>query len=392
MSEFLAKLKKDRFISGLFEVNVLNAFHYILVVYINSSFLKLFIPASSVSILFTLSAVVSLVAFLLAPHIIKSFGNFRFFTVIIIAEILSLLTLALSSSATFAIAGFFVHYVSVYMIFYSLDVFFESAVKNENETGILRGIYLTLANTAIVLGPALVSILAANDNYRRVYIVSALVLLPMIVLAWKRFRGVTIKDIPHVEVGSTIKEVWQNRNIFRIVSLNFLLQFFFAWMVVYTPVFLHEVVGFSWSVLGIMFSIMLIPFILFELPAGRLADTRYGEKEILSLGFLIAIAATFTLSILTSREAWIWTLVLFLTRVGASLIEIGSDTYFFKQVTESNANVISAYRGVIPLAFIIAPIIFFISENLLGFANSFIVLAGILALGFLSIIPLKDTR
>src|SRR5574343_531078 len=101
--------------------------------------------------------------------------------------------------------------------------------------------------------------------------------------------------------------------------INFILQFFYAWMVVYTPIYLYEHMRFTWDSIGVIFTIMLAPFVIFGLPVGILIDKYHVKKRtLLYIGFVIISLATFMISFIESKDIALWALVLFLTRTGAS--------------------------------------------------------------------------
>ena len=127
-------------------------------------------------------------------------------------------------------------------------------------------------------------------------------------------------------------------------------------MIIYTPIYLHETVGFDWETIGVMFTVMLLPFVLLEAPLGRLADS-WGERRILSIGFAITAVTTGLIAFVTDHNAVIWAAILFGTRVGAAMIEVMTDTYFFKKVDASRTNTISFFRTARPLAYVVSPIV-----------------------------------
>jgi Na+/melibiose symporter-like transporter len=90
--------------------------------------------------------------------------------------------------------------------------------------------------------------------------------------------GTYRKIDPKAEVMEFIK----TKSIRTIGAINVLLQLFYTFMVIYVPIYLTEVIGFSWSELGLILCIALIPFVLLDSPVGELADKKYGEKEFLS--------------------------------------------------------------------------------------------------------------
>src|SRR5262249_53707709 len=112
-------------------------------------------------------------------------------------------------------------------------------------------------------------------------------------------------------------------------SVNFLLQLFYVWMVIYTPIYLSQHLGFSWQEIGTIFAVMLTPFLFLPYRMGTYAD-KGNERNMLMLGFFIAGISCVVIFFVSAREVWLWALLLFSTRIGAATIEVLSDTYFFK--------------------------------------------------------------
>jgi MFS family permease len=48
---------------------------------------------------------------------------------------------------------------------------------------------------------------------------------------------------------------------------------------------------------------------------------------------------------------------MFMTRVGAALVEIGGESYFFKQVRAQDSDEVGLYRAVAQLGLIVGPLI-----------------------------------
>jgi MFS family permease len=127
-------------------------------------------------------------------------------------------------------------------------------------------------------------------------------------------------------------------------------------MVIYTPIYLYAHLGFDWKEIGIMFTIMLLPFIFIQFPLGEYSD-KTGERKMLMFGFLVISIATLSLFFITRHAIWIWALALFTTRVGAAIIEVMNDVYFFKHITRENDEFISIYRNTGPASYILAPLV-----------------------------------
>jgi len=392
MGELINHIRGNRTLSLVFLVNLLTSFHYYLVIYINSSFLNEYFSEKSLSLLYILGSVISTIAFILAPRILNRVGNLFFLLFFILGEILALGGLIFANNPILIIPFFVFHQIAVFMMVYSLDVFLEIITKDESGTGLLRGSYLTFANITLIISPTIVGFLVGVNSYWKVYLLSLLLLVPAFILSKKNFKNIERQRFDHLYIKETLSDLATYPNILRIVLINFILQFFYAWMIIYTPIYLHEKIGIPWPELGLIFTIMLIPFILFEIPAGIIADRKTGEKEVIATGIVFASLATFFIPFVNSSLFFVWAGILFLTRVGASLIEIGTESYFFKQVRGKDANLISVFRITRPTSFILGPAIASISIFLLGFGKAYFVLSAIVLLSSLFLIKLKDTR
>jgi len=138
---------------------------------------------------------------------------------------------------------------------------------------------------------------------------------------------------------------------------------------------------------------MLAPFIILGLPVGTLIDKYHVRKRtLLYIGFVIIITSTFLIAFITTRSVAIWALVLFITRVGASIIETTSETYFFTHIREEDAYLLGVFRDMNPVAYIIAPMIATLVFLVLPFKFLFVILSIILLAGLYYIPKLKHNH
>src|SRR5574343_1523853 len=104
---------------------------------------------------------------------------------------------------------------------------------------------------------------------------------------------------------------------------------------------------------------------------------------------------TFCIPALRHSDLVLWAIFLFMTRVGASFVEVASETYFFKHVTDKNAGFISLFRSTRPISFIIAPAVVAASAYIATSSNApygytFSILGIIVLTGALWSFSLKD--
>ncbi len=391
MDKVLLPFKQNKLLNTLFLSNIFVSFHYALVIYLNSSFLSNFFKDAQISYLYVIGSILNVIILLNASKILEKISNYQFILYTIGLEFAAILTLSFSHSPSLIALSFIVHLSAISTLLFNLDVFVESVSDDESITGSIRGTYLTITNIMIVLAPLSVSFLLSNGNFSIVYIISALLMIPLY-LTVRKFKKVEEAKMHHISIEKTISEYVKSSDLYNIFISHTLLQLFYGFMVIYTPLYLEKYIGFAWSEIGIIFTIMLIPFVIFELPIGELADDKYGEKEFLTIGFAIMGFFTLVISFITIKSFWLWAIVLFITRIGASLVEVSTESYFFKKVDKRRTDVISLFRVSRPLALVIAPIIATVALGFIPFQYIFIIVGSIMIVGTHYSLALKDTK
>ena len=391
MDKLFSPFKQSRLLNTLFWANVFVSFHYALIIYINSSFLNNFFTETQVSALYIIGSIVDTLCLINASKILEKLGGYRFVLYAIFIEFLATVGLAISTTPLIVAVSFLVHLITISLLLFNMDVLVEDVVTDESQTGSIRATYLTLTNIAIVIAPIVIALILINNNYSNIYWLSALSIIPLYFLI-KRFKKVEIEKIHHIRIKETVLEYIKNKNLYNIFVSQFLLQLFYAFMVIYTPLYLEKYIGFSWTEIGIIFTIMLLPFVIFELPLGELADEKYGEKEFLTVGFLGMGLSTLFISFITTKVFLIWAVILFITRIGASFVEVSTESYFFKQVNQEKTDVISFFRVTRPVSFVVAPVLATISLQFIPFQYVFIIIGTLMIIGAHYSLAINDTK
>lgn len=378
-------------LSRIYSISFIFAANLALTAYVNSTFLSAYVPDQYLGFVYVVESLATLIILELLPRTEEALGNRRMSLVLLFLNICSLSVLVVAPNAISVVIAFVVYFTTNNLIVYAMDIFIRH-FSRERSVGTSRGLYLFVTNLAWIGAPFVTGFIVTKYGYGMVYLLVLLLVLAVFIIANFFLRAFKDASYKHLSFFKTLVLARQDKNLTRIIALNFLLQFFFSWMVIYTPIYLHEYLGFGWEKIGLIFTIMLLPFVLFELPLGRIADKYLGEKKLLILGFCILIGATFSMSFITSTSLIVWALVLFGTRTGAATIEIMSETYFFKKIDDREPSMLSLFRSMIPLSFLLGPLI---ASALLFFVpihSLFAILAGIAALSFFIIAPLKDVK
>ena len=283
-----------------------------------------------------------------------------------------------------------------FLLSINLDLYLEG-LSDDRITGRIRGLFLTIVNFAWLLSPFLAGQLVKNFDYRAIYLIALLALVPFSYIVARHLREVMPPEREHFGLWQTVTRLYRGnngplKNLRRIICLDFLLNFFYAIMVIYMPIYLLNHIGFAWDDIGFIFTIMLIPFVVLDFGLGFLADRLYGEKEIMLTGMVIAGSAAIATAFINSPLIWLWALVLFLSRVGAASWEIMKETYLFKKIDGTDVNILFVSRNTYPLSYIVAPLFASVFLSFFSFQWLFLALGLIilLSLGYAS--ELKDTK
>ncbi len=357
MKALVAKLRHSDYVhySWTYLATFILSLHYVLVVYISSTYLLQFATEREVSLLYAVGALVTILILLLASRILRLLGNRVMLQTLIVLEAACLLVFAFGHSFPLIAFAFIVHQGITSVMLFNMDVFLESGIRRQEHIGGARGMFLSMMNGAYALGPIIAGAILFTGGFSKVYLASFVVLIPLFILVKNRFKNFADPHYPHLDIRRTMRAYFADRDFSALFSLSFTLQFFYAVMVIYTPVYLHLTLGFSFETIGIMFSIMLLPFVIFQIPGGLLAD-REGEHSFLIFGLFVMAFATGLATYLGAASPVVWTMLLFTTRIGAAIAEIMIESSFFRHIRGKDAGLVSVFRMGMPLAYVVAPL------------------------------------
>lgn len=378
MDQIFGKMKNLEAMLLIFMSVLLLSFHFIFVYFINSKYLSGILSEKTVGYTYTIGSLLNILIFVYAPAFLRRFGNYKLTLTIGLLELFALLGLASATTPIVIIGLFILHQAVGPALFYCMDIFTESFSTAE-EMGNIRGVYLTIQNIPPVITPAIVGLILIKPEYWKIYLIGALFLIPFFILIISNFRNFKDPEYPVIDLKQALKKFYADKNIFDVFIDHFLLHVFYAWTVIYIPLYLTNHIGFSWGEVGIILSIMLLPFIIFQIPIGRMEDKYHDEKHVLVLGFSIMAASFMLIPFIHEKSLILWAAVLFVSRIGASIVEVSSESYFFKHINPSNAGFISFFRMTRALPFFVIPPIVGITLIFADFPFIFFV-AGLLML------------
>ena len=375
----------------IFVANFFFALNFGAILFLNSSLLGQFFEPNMVSFLFLVGAIGNIFLFLSAPVLIEILGKRLLLLLSLILVAISTVILALATSALVVVVSFIIYISLVYMVFYYFDIFLEEISVN-TKTGEIRGAYIALIHFGLITGLLVLTFLAVGNTFKSVYLVAAgLLIFPILLTIFSlKSSSPGWHKLHRRHEWQLFKSWWKIKSIRRVTMARFTLEFFYTSMIIYTPLYLRDILGFEWNVIGLMFIVMLLPFILFQWPVGMLADHFVGEKEFMIIGFLFMGASLLFMPYL-GANAILWTIALFCSRVGASFIEITTDSYFFKHVDATDTGFLSIFRLARPASVVLGAIFGAITLNIFSFEKIFFVIAIVIFFGLKESLLLRDT-
>lgn len=351
----------------------LMGFNASLLAYITSSYLKEILGTDNVGVIYLLAYLIILLLLLHLHKIIYVFGKSFVLHISIILKIISITGL-IFFPVSFVGIWFLVLYTIAGTLSWTVLGSIVESFSTDRESGRIRGLHLSITNIGFIMGPILSAQLLNKYSFDGVFVVSLVVYIIILIFNLTFIRRTNHKFSKKINARDLIKKVIKRKNIMRIFYVSFTLEFFYALMLIYSPLYLLEK-GFTWEQLGVAFTIMLIPFVVVQYPAGLIADKKTGEKEFLLFSFFILGISTLLFYFSDSKDIMVWAMILFLGRLGAALVEILRESYFFKRIDGNDVDIIDFFNTSRPIAYIVATVISSILLLFSSTASVFLVLA-----------------
>lgn len=368
--------------------------HFYLIVYVITPYLATFMPQAETGLVVSLGAIVTLFFFPWMPRLVRRYGTRHLAIYFGAAQLLFLGLLALDPTPFVAFFLVALACATSPLISYQMDLLLEATIAEESVTGRIRTLFLTAGNAALIAAPIVIGlVMDSTDAYWRIFAVAAVSLVPYLIL-------MSLRPLPHgtsatvVDFAEAYGCLMRNSDMRATVIAHATLQFFYHLAPLYLPLYLHTVLGIPWGTLGWMFTIMLLPFILLEYPAGWLADKKLGDKEIMLLGFVVTGVFMAALAFITQDTMLlVILLIITATRIGASLIEAMTEGHFFRRVSKDDDASVGVFRMTRPVAALTAPIIGSILLSLANYSVLFVA-TGVLigGVGTFATLKIKDIK
>ena len=378
----------------LYAANLILIFVSVMTSFVNAVFLSEFMTDAQVGLVYAAGSGFGLIVFLFVSRVLKKIGNYHLMFLFLVINAVSLAIMPHATNAVQAICLFLLHFITLPILFYSIDIFLEAALdNNESSTGTKRGLLLTLIGLVAAVAPLVMSIaIPDSGSFVYVYTLAAIAILPVLAIIRINLKQFSDPGYGELDIFAAIRSFWIQQDIRNVYLASLTLNMFFAFTVVYLPLYLIGEVGLSWDELGIMLSIGILAYLIFEYPVGYVADNYTGEKEFMALGFTILIITTASVAFMTTSNFVYWTMLMFIMRIGASIVEVTTESYFFKKTKSSDAQIISFFRTTRPASYIIVTLVGGLALLYIPFNLLFVVTAAIFIPALFFTMYLHDTK
>jgi MFS family permease len=325
------------------------------VIYLESDYLKTATHSENITYFYIVANLIALILVVNWHHFLRLFGKSKVYLATLFIKGVILLALSFLPVSLFSAWVLAAYMILTVLMWIDLDILLETC-SIDKKTGKIRGIYMTIVSAGYLASPLFVGIIVNRFGFQSAFAASfAVIFVVFLISVWK------LRDIDHYHPKKSglmelIRKVKNRKNILRAYYVSFLMDFFYALMVIYTPLYLLDL-GFGWTDIGIIFTIMLVPFVLTTYPAGILVDKYIEERDLLLISLFITAISTTAIFFITSDNFVIWAVALFCTRVGSSLVDVAKESYFYKRIDCQDIDIIDFFRTVRPIAYVIGPLI-----------------------------------
>ncbi len=384
---------KNKLLVVTYLLTLLYALHYGIPLYATSSYLHQYFGSSTVSLLYMLGSIAALIGSMSVAKYMRRFHTYGFTIGLVILEIIATISFGLTQIPFLLVLFFIVHFLLQTLLYVALNVFIESFSKHA-ETGSIRGLFLMLLNVGILMSPLIGGMILSVASFSALYVVASAVLIPFVFLVHTYLSHIEEPAYERINMLGAFRLAWKDRNIRAALIAEFVVQCFYAVMIIYTPLYLGTI-GIPLTVyMTFIMPLVLIPLVALPYELGFLADRKYGEKELLIVGLLILATTVFMCVIIDSPNTSLWTAVLLISRIGAACVETMAFTYYFKKVGPEDASLTALFTNTLSVATIVVGAVgLLIGPFLVERPQLMFVLLGCGILWSISyVLPMRDTR
>lgn len=308
-------------------------------------------------------AVISLLVSLLSSILLKRISKVLLTKILLSALCVIFIALTFTSSI-YHFAAIDIGRVICITLFFIVLAIFVRDFATEKQIALAEGRFYLFTNIGWVIGPIVGGLLAKTYGNEAAFIFTAFCYLILAAIFFHQNLIVKNPHLHHRKEEVVVKEssrlFWGNLRDFardRELRHSFLVSFgmYFWWSIssIYMPLALSNL-GYSQAVIGLIFSLSVVPLILLEFHATDGAQ-KFGVRKYIIMGYtLLSVILLF----FTTASPSMLVKLMILVNIGAAFIEPNKEVFFFKVVKkEDEERFYGIYNTSYPIAYIVAPVL-----------------------------------
>lgn len=325
----------------IFEINFLRNFSVALLTSIFALYIRKFFPSdAAVAAVFFTGYCAAFVSNIYSAHLIEHLKKRKALLLGLGSFSLLFGLFAYAQRSTTVLLLFTIYQFAFALIIFDIGLYIKhysnlkTIAENQGKLG-------SLGNIAWILGPLLGSLIAEKYNFEVVFLLSSF--FSLIALCSFFFVRLDHEDIPFPHARSFHKNIalfFKDKNLRKTYINNAGLGFIYSiWD--YLPLLMTGI-GATLPVIGMTKTLMGVPQAIFEYPLGQMADKETGERKLFIIGYALAFGFTALLGLTANLHLFI--AFFFFAATGTSFLEMTRDSYFYRQMSEREVELISVYR------------------------------------------------
>jgi len=384
-------IKNKKRFTKIYLISFLLGFQLSLVLYVLSNFLQEITGIKNIGVFFLLAYAFSFYILVNLHHLIKRHGKSNMLLLFMALKIVALFLMGIYAESMIAVVFAIWSLIGDILVWVNLDIVIEG-LSRDKVTGRIRGANLTAMDVGFLFGPFLAAWTVENIGFGPVFLLAAMITSIALFIYYRDFRKKEKASFTRdFKVGEVLHKMLGRKDLIRAYYASLMLELFYCMMTIYTPLYLLSI-GLSWIEIGKIITVMLIPFVFIQFPLGIVADKKTGEKEWLIVGILIISFSTAVVSFISTPSVVLWMSILFITRIGASIIQIMRDSYFYKKIGPQDVDFIDFFRTTKSVAYVFGTLFFSLFLIVLPLKMIFLMLGVLIFTALAPVLRLHDTR
>src|SRR3989344_5286164 len=217
---------------------------------VNSPYIASIISGELVGVVYSMASIVAIILLGVLPFFIRRAGP---------GEILVALLLTGALAAFIVAQGGGTWTLGALVIFLALpqvapavsDIFIESSSKS-GERGKVIGSEFSFMNLAFVIAPVIGGFVITKFGFSTLYAIAGATFILALLLSLRFSSQITPARLHTGNIWKGLVLAWRKKDLRFVLLTQFLLQFFFSWMVIYTPLYLISKFALGYEALGVI--------------------------------------------------------------------------------------------------------------------------------------------